>query len=66
MEHEDVVKMQRAIAMDAVALLMGQGSEVSTALHEVVITLIGQAWGLPQEITCKQLGLICKEREAVA
>lgn len=65
MKKENAVKLQRRIAVEAIALLSLGGTAADTRLHEQAIPLIGAAWGLPADAALGQLDLILREKTAV-
>ena len=55
MTRENAKKLQSMMAKEAVTLLMLGGAEADTAEHEEAIRLIGEAWGLAEEETARQI-----------
>ena len=55
MTRENAKKLQSTMAKEAVTLLMLGGAEADTAEHEEAIRLIGEAWGLAEEETARQI-----------
>ena len=65
MKKENAEKLQKRIAMEAVALLSLCGTTADTRMHEESIPLIGKAWGLPADATLGQIDLILREKAVV-
>ena len=65
MTQENAKKLQSTMAKEAVTLLMLDGAETDTAEHEEAIRLIGEAWGLAEEETARQIEWIGHGRQAV-
>jgi len=67
-------EFQEQITKEAIALMVihgegvseaGKEENVSVARFEEAVTLIGEAWNLPVEVTAEKLDLIQRERNAV-
>ena len=65
MTRENAKKLQSTMAKEAVTLLMLGGAEADTAEHEEAIRLIGEAWGLAEEETARQIERIGHGRQSV-
>ena len=65
MTRENAKKLQSMMAKEAVTLLMLGGAEADTAEHEEAIRLIGEAWGLAEEETARQIERIGHGRQSV-
>jgi len=74
MTNQRAKEFQTRIAKEAVALMVihGEGvseaakeETVSVAHYEEAVTLIGEAWNLPTEVTAENLGLIQRERDVI-
>ena len=63
MTRENAKKLQSMMAKEAVTLLMLGGAEADTAEHEEAIRLIGEAWGLAEEETARQIERIGQGRQ---
>ena len=63
MTRENAKKLQSMMAKEAVTLLMLGGAEADTAEHEEAIRLIGEAWGLAEEETARQIERIGHGRQ---
>ena len=65
MTRENAKKLQSMMAKEAVTLLMLGGAEADRAEHEEAIRLIGEAWGLAEEETARQIERIGHGRQSV-
>ena len=55
--------LQDVLALEALGLLTQFGSEIDVSLHEKVISLVGEAWQIPEDVTKSWLDMIAKEQD---
>ena len=55
--------LQDVLALESLGLLTQFGSEIDVSLHEKVISLVGEAWQIPEDVTKSWLDMIAKEQD---
>ena len=58
--------LQDVLALESLGLLTQFGSEIDVSLHEKVISLVGEAWQIPEDVTKLWLDIIAKQQDLPA
>ena len=60
---QNAQELQDVLALESLGLLTQFGSEIDVSLHEKVISLVGEAWQIPEDVTKSWLDMIAKEQD---
>ena len=55
--------LQDVLALESLGLLTQFGSEIDVSLYEKVISLVGEVWQIPEDVTKSWLDMIAKEQD---
>ena len=58
--------LQDVLALEALGLLARFGSEFDVSLYEKIISLVGEAWQIPEDVTKLWLDIIAKQQDLPA
>ena len=60
---QNAQELQDVLALEALGLLARFGSEIDVSLYEKVISLVGEVWQIPEDVTKSWLDMIAKEQD---
>ena len=60
---QNAQELQDVLALEALGLLARFGSEIDVSLYEKVISLVGEVWQIPEDVTKSWLDMIVKEQD---
>ena len=60
---QNAQELQDVLALAALGLLARFGSEIDVSLYEKVISLVGEVWQIPEDVTKSWLDMIAKEQD---
>ena len=63
---QNAQELQDVLALEALGLLTRFGSEIDVSLYEKVISLVGEVWQIPEDVTKLWLDIIAKQQDLPA